>query len=142
GAYEFRGNSADITPPTIVSTLPAAVGAAGNTGGRVNSIKLYFSEDVNPIDANAPAVYELRKAGSHGFGSADDVVYVLTPQYVAGSGVVTLTIGGLNSAGLTLGQYRLTAMSNANTSLHDLAGLRLDGAANGNEGGNYVRVCS
>jgi hypothetical protein len=142
GAYEFRGSGSDLAAPTITSTLPAAVAAAGNTGGRVNSIKLLFSEDVNPIDANAPAVFELRKAGSHGFGSADDVIYQLTPSYVAGSDVVTLSIGGLAGAGLSLGQYRLTATSNTNTSIHDLAGLRLDGDANGSEGGDYVRIFS
>jgi hypothetical protein len=140
GAYEFRGNTADATPPTILGTLPAAVNAAGDTGGKVNAIKLIFSEDVNPIDAAAPAVYELRKAGSQGFGSADDVIYTPLPQYVPGSAIVTLGIGGLGGAGLPLGQYRLTVTSNTNTSVHDLAGLRLDGDANGSEDGDYVRI--
>ena len=142
GAYEFRGNSLDATPPTIVSTLPTAVGAGGDTGGKINAIKLIFSEDVNAIDAGAPAVYELRKAGLNGFGSADDVVYSLTPQYTPGSPTATLNIGGLNGAGLPVGQYRLTVTSNTNTSVHDLAGLRLDGDADGGEGGNYVREFS
>ncbi len=41
-----------------------------------------------------------------------------------------------------MGQYRLTVTSNTNTSVHDLAGLRLDGDADGGEGGNYVREFS
>ena len=142
GAYEFRGNSLDTTPPTIVSTQPIAVGTSGDTGGKINAVKLLFSEDVNAIDAGAAAVYELRKAGLNGFGSPDDVVYSLTPQYTPGSPVATLKINGLNGAGLPVGQYRLTVTSNPNTSIHDLAGLRLDGDANGGEGGNYVRTFS
>ena len=75
GAYEFRGSSFDVTPPTIVGTHPTAIDASGDTGGKINAIEVNFSEDVNPIDAGAAAVYELRRAGSQGFGSADDVVY-------------------------------------------------------------------
>ena len=39
------------------------------------------------------------------FGDGDDVIYVLTPQYVPGSTVVTLGIDGGN---LPLGDYRFT----------------------------------
>ncbi len=142
GAYEFRGDSLDTIPPAIVSTQPIAVGAGGDTGGKINAIELQFSEDVNAIDASAAAVYELRKAGSSGFGSTDDVIYSLAPMYTPGSPVATLQINGLGGAGLPAGQYRLTVTSNPNTSIHDLAGLRLDGDADGGEGGNYVRTFS
>ena len=142
GAYEFRGSGLDTTPPTIASTLPTAVGTSADTGGKINAIQLLFSEDVNAIDASATAVYELRKAGLNGFGSADDLVYSLSPQYTPGSSRAMLKINGLNNAGLPVGQYRLTVTSNTNTSVHDLAGLRLDGDADGSEGGNYVRTFS
>src|SRR5207245_658122 len=55
GAYEFRGSSLDVTPPTVRGTSPAAVDAGGATTSRAAQIDLTFSEEVNPIDANAPA---------------------------------------------------------------------------------------
>jgi uncharacterized repeat protein (TIGR01451 family) len=140
GAYEFRGSSLDTTPPAVVSTFPPVLGAGGSTGGAINQFRLNFSEDVNPNDANSPAVYELRKAGSNGFGSVDDVVYALTPRYIPGVPTATLDIGGLGGAGLPPGTYRLTVHSNANTTIHDLAGLRLDGDGDGTAGGDYVRT--
>ena len=111
--YEFRGDSLDTTPPAIVSTQPIAVGTSGDTGGKVNAVKLLFSEDVNAIDASTAAVYELRKSGLNGFGSADDVIYSLTGQYTPGSPVATLKINGLNGAGLPVGQFRLTVTSDS-----------------------------
>jgi hypothetical protein len=140
GAYGFRGDPSQTTPPTVTATTPAAIDAGGNTSVAITTFAISFSKDVNPIDADAAAVYDLRKAGSHGFGSADDVVYALTPHYTAGSDVVTLAIAGLGSTGLPSGNYRLTLTSNANTSIHDLEGFRLDGNADGLEGGDYVRT--
>jgi parallel beta-helix repeat protein len=139
GAYEFRGSSPATTPPTVAGTSPRAVDAS-TAILPTDRLQVTFSEDVNPIDANAPSLYELRKAGSGGFGSPDDVVYVLTPHYTPGNPTVTLDIGGLAGGKLPEGTYRLTITSNSGASIHDLAGLRLDGDGDGTQGGNYVRT--
>src|SRR5262249_20226637 len=110
GAYEFQGSSLNTTPPTVTGTTPAIVGTSGQTGALVTQVAVAFSAAVNVIDANSAAIYELRKAGSNGFGSTDDVVYPLTPSYSAISQTVTLSIGGL-SGGLPTGSYRLTIHS-------------------------------
>ncbi len=140
GAFQFQGSSLTTTPPTVVGTNPPAVHAGTSTGDPVTQIQVTFSTPMNPIDANAPAIYELRKAGSHGFGNLDDVVYVLTPHYAYGMTTATITIGGLTAAGLPVGLYRFTTFSGATVSIHDLSGLRLDGTNSGTEGGNYVRI--
>ena len=138
GAYEFRGSSLDVTPPTIVASTPSAVQSGGNAVGQVSQLQLTLSEEVNPIDAAAPANYELRNAGpDHVFNSNDDIVDPLTPQYTVGSQIITLQIP---SGPLAAGTYRLTVNSNINSSLHDLAGISLDGDANGTAGGAYVRT--
>jgi hypothetical protein len=102
-------------------------------------ITVTFSEGINPIDARAPASYELRGAGPNGaFDDGDDVVYPLTPQYTTGT---TVTIGVPVAVGLVpVGNYRFTIFSSAATSIHDLGGLALDGDGSGGELGNYVRV--
>jgi uncharacterized repeat protein (TIGR01451 family) len=87
-----------------------------------------------------PAAHELRKAGSNGFGSPDDTVYPLISRYTTGATTATLDIGGLSGGGLPVGDYRFTIFSTPATSIHDLAGLTLDGDGNGIPGGNYVRT--
>ena len=134
GAIEFRVSSLQTTPPTITGSSPSFVDSSGSSGDPITSLQLAFSEEVNPVDANSPAAYELRKAGSNGIGSPDDTIYALTPQYTMGATTVTLAIGGLPAGGLPVGTYRLTAFSTSDTSIHDLAGLSLNG------GGNYVRT--
>ena len=104
-----------------------------------SQLQVTFSEPVNPIDASAPAEYQLRKAGSNGFGSADDVVYALTPVYTPGTDVVTLDIGGLEGGTLPVGEYRFTIFSNSTSSIHDLSGNPLDGDDNGTAA-NFVRT--
>jgi hypothetical protein len=104
GAYEFRGSSLDVTPPTVAGTFPPVVQAGGSTGGALNTIQLNFSEDVNPNDAISTAVYELRQAGSGGFGSVDDVVYPLTPRYVPGPRRRTSTSTGSTALGFRPGR--------------------------------------
>ncbi len=136
GAYEFRGDSNDMTPPIVTATAPAVVAASGTTDEAISAIELTVSEAVNEIDANAQANYELRDDGGDAiFDNGNDVVYSLTPNYVPGSVTVQLTI---DAGVLPAGNYRLTA--SGDTSIHDLAGNRLDGDNDTNEGGNYVRV--
>jgi hypothetical protein len=122
-----------------VGTNPTVIDA-GLSAAPFGQFQVTFSKPVNPIDGSAPALYELRAAGSHGFGSPDDVVYALTPNYTPGSNVVTLVIGGLQGGTLPVGLYQFTIFSNATSSIHDLSGNALDGDANGLPGGDYVRT--
>jgi hypothetical protein len=135
GAYEFRGSSFDVTAPAIVGSF-TTLDTDGN--GAVDAMRVNFSEEMNPIDANAPANFELRLAGPNGlFGDADDTVFGLDPTYAYGGTHVDLDVIAGN---LPDGFYRFTVYSNAGQSIHDLAGLRLDGDANGTEGGDFVRT--
>ena len=139
GAYEFRGNSNDFTPPTISATSPSVISNQGLTAEPISQIQLSLSEQVNLIDTGA-SVYELRSAGvNNTFDNGDDVIYSLTRQYNPQSATITL---GIQNAGqpLPAGRYRLTVISNANTSIHDLSGNLLDGDGNGTPGGNFVRT--
>src|SRR5262245_42620718 len=95
GAYEFLGNSQDTTPPTVTAVSPNGIAANGTVAAYVGPVALTFSEPINPIDAAAPANYELRSPGPDGtFGDADDVIYQLIPQYTSRSVTVTLEIPG------------------------------------------------
>jgi hypothetical protein len=140
GAYEFRGSSLDTQPPTIVSSLPLAVHQQGITAQPLESLELAFSEELNPIDANAPAAYELRGAGpDNQFDTGDDLLLQWRPEYIVGSNRVSLRPAA-QGAPLTPGLYRVTVLGTLTSSLHDLSGLRFDGDADGIEGGNYVSV--
>ena len=145
GAYEFRGNSGDATPPQIVASIPGSIQANGVAAAPVGEIRLTFSEEINPIDARSPAAYELRGAGTNGlFGDSDDIVYVLQPSYSPGQNTVVLsaalTTGPLPGGTLPIGMYRITAFAGVDSAIHDLSGNRLDGAGVGAEGGVYVRT--
>ncbi len=139
GAYEFQGSSLNLTPPSITSVTPAFV-ETGGTGFSFTQLQLTFSEPVNAIDADSTAVYQLVQAGSSGFGSPNDVIYPLTPQYNSTSNKVTLTVTGLNGGSLPAGDYQLTVFSTATDTIHDLSGNALDGDENGTAGGNFVRT--
>ncbi|MCX5661643.1 MAG: right-handed parallel beta-helix repeat-containing protein [Planctomycetota bacterium] len=136
GAYEFRGSSADTTLPTITGSTPVGVHASGSVPAPLTQIVLTTSEPLNPTDANAPALYELRFAGPNGtLGNADDILYTLTPQYTLDATSLTLN---LPAVALPAGLYRLTVFSDATRSLHDTSGLPLAGAG-GNVAAPYVR---
>ncbi|MEK7676038.1 MAG: right-handed parallel beta-helix repeat-containing protein [Verrucomicrobiota bacterium] len=136
GAYEFGGSSLDHTPPLLVSTVPSAIHSSGVAGANLRQITLSFSEALNPIDANAPTNYELRRDGGDGvFGNADDTIYELQPDYLPGATEVVLRFV---EEELLPGRYRLQI--SGDSSLHDLAGNRLDGDGNGAAGGNYLRI--
>ncbi|MGA2254402.1 MAG: right-handed parallel beta-helix repeat-containing protein, partial [Thermoguttaceae bacterium] len=138
GAYEFRGSSLDKTPPEIASMSPALVNSG--TYFSFTQLQVVFSKPVSSIDADATAVYELREAGSSGFGSVNDVVYSLTPLYNANNNTVTLSINGLGSGTLPPGSYRFTIFSTGTDTIHDLSGNALDGDGDGVAGGNFVRT--
>jgi parallel beta-helix repeat protein len=125
GAYEFRGDSHDATPPTVTSVSASA-----------RQVTINFSEAPNPIDAGSPAAYELRGAGpDNTFGTADDVIFAVAPRHTADSTQVTLDL----AADLVITQhYRLTIFSTPAGGIHDLSGVALDGDVNGAPGGNYV----
>ena len=144
GAFEFRGSSGDTTPPTVVTTTPALIEAAGVITTPVDQIEIIFSEEMNPIDANSPAGYELRNAVDGIFGNGDDLVYTLTPSYAynlgTGDSITTLELGLAPGEALTPGLYQLTIWSDIATSIHDIAGLALDGNRDGTEFPAYVRT--
>ena len=145
GAYEFRGDSGDATPPQVVSSNPSSIQANGVVAAPVGEVRLIFSEEINPIDARSPAAYELRGAGANGlFNDSDDILFVLQPSYSAGQNTVVLTAaaatGPLPGGSLPVGVYRVTVFAGVDAAIHDLSGNRLDGASVGVEGGNYVRT--
>lgn len=138
GAYEFRGSSFDVTPPTVTAISPDEIELTGYLTAAPAGITLAFSEPLNPIDAVAAALYELRHAGEDGlFSTPDDAVIALAPQYVPGSTSVTL---GVAASSLVDGRYRLLIRGSAGSNIHDLAGLELDGDEDGVAGGDYVRT--
>ena len=141
GAYEFRGSSNDVAPPTVTATVPGAVGGGGTIVVALNQprvIGLTFSEAINSIDARAAGNYSIVGAGRDGvFGTADDVVVGFVPRYLAGAREVSLDLAaGFPEAGV----YRLTVFGSAATGVHDLSGLRLDGNGDGAAGGDFVRT--
>jgi parallel beta-helix repeat protein/VCBS repeat-containing protein len=133
GAYEFQGSSLDTTPPVVDGTVIRR----GTPQSPLTQVDVVFSEPVDPIDALAPANYELREAGADSeFDTGDDTLYALAPAYSPGSMRVVLDVivpgGGL----LPEGNFRFRV--SGSTSIHDLSGLRLDGDGDGIEGGDDV----
>ena len=128
GAYEFRGSSLDVTPPTVTAVSPTSV-----TGSIAGQIRIDFSEEPNPIDATATANYQLRDAGPDGiFGTPDDDVYQLSPQFITGTTYVLLNV----ASGIPLNRvYQLTVVS---STFHNLSGLQLNGGAGA--GSNLVET--
>ncbi len=123
GAYAYRGTTS--SPPTVLSTTPTPT-----------QLTVVFSQTPNDIDAAASSLYQLRGAGPDGvFGTSDDVVYTVTASYQTGTNQVVLAVNG---GALPPGLYQLTILSSASGSVHNLAGVELDGDDNGTPGGNYV----
>jgi hypothetical protein len=103
--------------------------------GQIAQISLTFDKEINTTDANSAANYELRAAGPDNiFGNSDDVIIAVHPSYLPGSKTVALIF----DAPLATGHYRLTVFGNR--SVHDLSGNQIDGDANGQVGGDYVRI--
>ncbi|NDC64738.1 MAG: hypothetical protein EBZ59_12310, partial [Planctomycetia bacterium] len=142
GAVEFLGSSLDTAPPTVTATFPVQI-ASGGAYGVTTRIDITFSEGTNAIDALARGNYELVKAGSGGFGSANDVYYTLSPAALStvAAGVLSVRLDlGLTGASLPNGQYRLTVRGSASRAISDSAGNKLDGNADGSAGGDWVRT--
>ncbi|MFO0905559.1 MAG: right-handed parallel beta-helix repeat-containing protein [Pirellulales bacterium] len=132
GAHEFQGSSLDATPPTVVSAeLRIVTGPPTKT-----EIQVLFSEAIDPIDARAPANYELWEAGLNGvLGDGDDVSYGIAPRYEPGTLLVTLDVLPLGTV-LTSGRIRLVV--HGDSTIHDLSGIKLDGDGDNVPGGNFV----
>jgi parallel beta-helix repeat protein len=132
GAYEFQGSVLDVTPPTVVNSQVVVV---AGTPPRTE-IHVTFSEAVDPIDARAPANYELFEAGPNGtLGDGDDVSYAVVPRYEAGSLLAILDVLPAGTI-LTTGRYQLVV--HGDSTIHDLSGLKLDGDGDHVEGGNFI----
>lgn len=143
GAFEFRGDSADATPPHVSATQPAAIHAQGAIRGNIGWIEVLFSEEINIFDGDAAGNYELRAAVDGLFDNGDDIVYTVVPHYsfdpATGRSltVLDLTLGG---SMLPNDTYRLAVRGGSESSLRDLAGNRLDGDLDGAAGADYVRT--
>jgi hypothetical protein len=112
---------------------PDEVDAGGVLALATTQFVVSFSEEMSTIDRIAAGNYELRSAGPNGiFDDGDDVLVPLSISVVSGSNSVRLTHPRLQG-----GEYRLTIRGN---SLRDLSGNALDGDADGQAGGNYVRT--
>ena len=137
GAYEFQGSSLDITPPTVIAS---ALHTHESAGVLSHEIHVIFSEPIDLIDALATANYEFREAGDDQlFGNSDDIVYLLTPHYTSGSTELILEIDASKPLP-PLGNYYLRL--SGDTSIHDLAGVKLDGNHDGQPGGDFVGINS
>ncbi|MGA2797512.1 MAG: rhamnogalacturonan lyase [Thermoguttaceae bacterium] len=127
--------------PIVIATTPLLIDAGGTAGAYVTQIGVNFNEQLNSTDANAAGNYELRRAVNGIFGDSDDVVYVLTPNYVynsqTGASLLTLNLGGL----LPADTYRLTIRASGGAGgLRDISGNYLDGDENSLAGGDYIRT--
>ena len=130
-----EGLISDNVPPqvTAVDPLPAE---GGTTTAAVDRLTVTLSETLDPATV-ATSAFDLREAGPDGiFGTADDVVYGLTPDpaYTTGATVGLVIQGGP----LPSGSYQFTATP----TLTDRAGNALDGNGDGTGGDAYVRTFS
>ncbi len=113
-----------LTGPLIVRTTPSLTSGVVNVGD--TQIAIDFSGTV--LGADTAANYHLQGVGADGLlGTADDPIIPATVSY---AGVTaTLTFGALAED-----VYRLTVYD----AITDLAGMRLDGDADGVPGGNWT----
>ncbi len=138
GAFEFQGDSSDVTPPTVTGITPAGIAAGGSVLAPVTGLVVSFSEPLDAVSARSSNVYELLGDGlDNQFDTADDLVIDIDDlAYTAGSLDVSLTF----AQPLPTDRYRLSLISQPGQSLLDQAGNRLDGDANGSAGGDYLRI--
>ena len=137
GAFEFQGSSSDITPPTIVDLQPIGTADGALINQAFGALTVTFSEPMNSVSVQSPALYELIGAGAdETFDTGDDVPMVVDSiLYAFGQTDATVVFDE------TVGQgyYRLTLISRPDKALVDLAANKLDGDLNaGTDGGDYV----
>ncbi len=137
GAYQFI--AAPNPPPTITGSTPSVVGGSGTTATPFDELQLTLNEPLNPIDADAPAAFQLLgHQGSGAFGEPGDTVYTLVPEYTPGSTTLTLSIIVPGGGELPSGNYQFTVFGGV---VHDLSGFELAGDGT-TAGTNYVRTFS
>ena len=130
GAYAFLGSILNTTPPAITGSTPSVVNSSCTTSIPFDQLQLALSEPLNPIDANAPAAFQLLGSG--------DTDYTLLPQYTPGSTTLTIAIDVPGGGDLPSGNYQFTVFGAV---VHDLSGLELAGDGQ-TAGTNYVRTFS
>jgi parallel beta-helix repeat protein len=138
GAFEFQGDSGDLTPPVVSSMQPAGIIGSGSVLGPVTAITVVFSEPIDLLAARSLGLYELRGAGSDDqFDTADDlIVGIELIDATAGDPTVTVHL----DESLPTDRYRLTLQGQVGQALIDQAGNALDGDNNGTAGGSFSRI--
>ncbi|MCA9263113.1 MAG: right-handed parallel beta-helix repeat-containing protein [Planctomycetales bacterium] len=126
GAIEFRTTSEDAVSPSIESIDPPEFVRGEGVPHAIDRIVVCFSEPVLPADSEAPRNYIVQDQ----YGTEYDFVV----QYDEVSHCATLRRDALDP--LPPNNYRLS-ISGTNT-IHDLAGNRLDGDGDGEEGGDFI----
>jgi autotransporter-associated beta strand protein len=127
-------------PPQVTGTDPTAIEAGGALASLVTQFQVSFNSELDATDANAPASYELRRAGPDGLlDGSDDVVMSLTPSYTYNPSKKT-SVATISTDTLLPDLYRFTARGAGASALHDTAGNALDGDRNGTAGDDYVRT--
>ena len=102
-AVSLAATVSDTTGPAAVVISPPPA-----TPRRVTFAEVQFNEPLSPAAATAEANYQLHGAGDdHLLDTADDVPYLLAPDYDAQCHAVTLDIVSPTEA-LPIGSYRLT----------------------------------
>jgi len=125
-SFALRGTATDVTPPVVQSVV---VNDGSPQRSRVTSLSITFSEVVNLPGSPAAAF------GIAGPGGA--VALAASTAVANGRTQVTLTFSGAGteSGSLADGSHELTLFA---SQLADLAGLPLDGNANGVGGDDYT----
>jgi hypothetical protein len=104
GAYEYQGNSDDLTAPDITSitNLPPN---GGSTPYAFTSVQINFSDTLEQISAASPTNFVLVYAPGGVLGAPDNAQVAVTPEYSFGQSYVTLEfVNGVLPSGL----YQLT----------------------------------
>ena len=131
GAYEFIVSP--NPPPKITATTPSVVDSSGTTAAPFQELQLTLNEPLNPIDADAPAAFQLL-----GPGALSAPGYTLVPEYMPGSTILTISVVVPGGGELPSGDYQFTVDGSL---VHDMSGFELagDGATAGTD---YVRSFS
>ena len=149
GAFEFQGDSGDVTAP-VVTAIPTLGLDAGGLGGPVSladaftQITVQTSESLELVSARSPANYELREAGpDRVFDTGDDIIIALTPTYAFPENDIVVLFDSPLAEGedvngnVVPGEYRLTL--SGTLAIYDTAGNALDGDGDGTAGGDFVQ---